>query len=103
MPKGTAAPVPFEAVTALEGIGRALRTSRLARRETIATAAERVGVADSTWQRIEAGDPSVGSGVLFAALVAYGYTEALMNLADESHDTEGQALQRQRMSMRGST
>jgi transcriptional regulator with XRE-family HTH domain len=101
MTKATSAPLSYEAAVTLEGLGKALKTSRLARRDTIAKAAGRIGVASSTWQRIEAGDPGIGSGVLLSALVTYGYSDVLMNLADERHDAEGQRLLRQSLPGRG--
>ena len=102
MAKDTRAPLPYEAAAALDAVGAALRASRLARNESISTAAARVGVADSTWQRIEAGDPGVGAGVLFAALSCYGYSEALFHLADPDNDIEGAAMRRTIHRQRGS-
>lgn len=102
MSKDTSAPIPYEATQALVSIGEALRSSRLARKEKIATAAERIGVATSTWQRIEAGDPGTSCGILFSALATYGYSEAMFALGNTDNDAEGKNLQRQSMPMRGS-
>lgn len=53
-------------------LGQRVRLGRLERRMPIAELAERVGVAEGTMRRVEAGDPTVALGIAFEAAVIVG-------------------------------
>jgi hypothetical protein len=91
----------FESTVALENIALGLRAARLARLESQATAAARVGVGLSTYQRMETpeGIAGVASGSVLTALCIYGYAADVVALGNPERDQEGRRLsttQRQR-------
>lgn len=57
---------------ALELLGKQIRLARKQRRMTEADLAERVGIARSTLQLVEKGDPKVEIGTVFEAAVLVG-------------------------------
>ena len=59
-----------------------------------------VGVAKSTYVRVEKGDPSVSMGVYAMALFVLGFGDAFANLVDASHDEEGLLFDAQRVPKR---
>lgn len=82
----------YEASSVAKAIGRGLRQARQRRRDSQEIAAQRVGVAISTWRRIEAGDPSVAWGTMLDALVKYGFETQVFALGDPARDAQGQLL-----------
>jgi hypothetical protein len=60
--------LPPSTVAALEKLGADLAVARLRRKESLKTWAARMGVSIPTLQRLEAGDPSVGIGIVATAL-----------------------------------
>ena len=70
MPKSPRAlsQLPPSTIGALEKLGADLAVARLRRKESLKTWANRMGVSIPTLQRIEAGDPSVGIGIVATAL-----------------------------------
>lgn len=94
-------PVSFQAQEALRTLGRNIRTARLRRGESEQTAAARSRVSRQTWRRLEEGAPGVGQGLLFEALIVYGFTEQLLELADPDLDVEGAARDAARRPKRG--
>jgi transcriptional regulator with XRE-family HTH domain len=90
----------YEAKSAATSIGRGLRQARQRRRDSQEVAAQRVGVAVSTWRRMEAGDPSVAWGVMLDALVKYGFESQVFALGDPALDAEGQLLDRKNLPQR---
>lgn len=84
----------FESISALDNIAYGLRKARLARSESQATAAQRLGVGISTYQRMESPDAiaSVASGTLLTALCLYGFSSDVLGLGDPARDLEGQRL-----------
>ena len=59
--------LPPATVAALEKLGADLAVARLRRKESLRSWAKRLGVTVSTLQRLEAGDPSVGVGIVATA------------------------------------
>lgn len=92
----------FDAAQALAQVGANLRTARLRRAETEAALAERIGVSRSTIVRLEKGDGGVSAALLFEALLQYGFSEQLFQLADPERDKVGQRLDAVRRPARGS-
>lgn len=88
MPKlsNAVASLPPATLGALELLGANLAVARLRRRESLKTWASRLGVSIPTLQRLEAGDPGVGMGILASALWLIGRDGALPELAAPEHD-----------------
>jgi len=78
--------MPPATVSALEKLGADLAVARLRRRESLKTWAKRLGVSVPTLQRLEAGDPGVGVGILATALWLIGRDAELGQLAAPEHD-----------------
>jgi transcriptional regulator with XRE-family HTH domain len=62
--------------------------------------AERIGVARSTYARIERGDPAVAMGAYAMALFVLGFGEALSDLVDARNDEQGLLLDKERLPRR---
>jgi transcriptional regulator with XRE-family HTH domain len=60
--------LPPSTTAALEKLGADLAVARLRRKESLRTWARRMGVSVPTLQRLEAGDPAVGIGIVATAL-----------------------------------
>ena len=60
--------LPPATAAAIEKLGADLAVARLRRRESLKTWAKRIGVSVPTLQRLEAGDPAVGIGIVATAL-----------------------------------
>ncbi len=70
----------------LEKLGADLAVARLRRKESLKTWASRMGVSVPTLQRLEAGDPGVGIGIVATALWLIQRDSELGNLAAPEHD-----------------
>ena len=79
--------LPPATAAALEKLGADLAVARLRRRESLKTWATRMGVSVPTLQRLEAGDPSVGIGIVATALWLIRRDGELGRLAAPEHDT----------------
>ena len=88
MPKTTRAILRLPPATAgaSEKLGADLAVARLRRKESLRSWAQRLGVTVSTLQRLEAGDPSVGIGIVASALWLIQRDGELRNLAAPEHD-----------------
>ena len=73
--------MPPAAVAAIEKLGADLAVARLRRKESLKTWAQRMGVSVPTLQRLEAGDPGVGIGIVVTALWLIQREGALAQLA----------------------
>ena len=67
-------------------LGADLAVARLRRKESLKTWATRMGVSVPTLQRLEAGDPGVGIGIVATALWLIQRDAELGNLAAPEHD-----------------
>ncbi len=76
----------------LNAIGVTLGVARRKRRWSVAIVAERVGVARTTYMRLEKGDPTVSIGVYAMALVLLGFGDFLAIPLHPPIDRDGQAL-----------
>ena len=70
----------------LEKLGADLAVARLRRKESLKTWASRMGVSVPTLQRLEAGDPGVGIGIVATALWLIQRDAELGQLASPEHD-----------------
>lgn len=88
MPKTARALLQLPPATAgaIEKLGADLAVARLRRKESLRSWAKRMGVTVSTLQRLEAGDPSVGIGIVATALWLVKRDGELRNLAAPEHD-----------------
>jgi hypothetical protein len=73
--------MPPATVAAIEKLGADLAVARLRRKESLKTWAQRMGVSVPTLQRLEAGDPGVGIGIVATALWLLQRDGALAQLA----------------------
>jgi transcriptional regulator with XRE-family HTH domain len=78
--------LPPATAAALEKLGADLAVARLRRKESLKTWAKRMGVSVPTLQRLEAGDASVGIGIVATALWLIQRDGELRNLAAPEHD-----------------
>ena len=88
MPKTARALVqlPPSTAAALEKLGADLAVARLRRKESLRSWAMRLGVSVATLQRLEAGDPSVGIGIVASALWLIQRDGELQSLAAPEYD-----------------
>ncbi|MET0348658.1 MAG: XRE family transcriptional regulator [Rhizobacter sp.] len=78
--------LPPATAAALEKLGADLAVARLRRKESLKTWASRMGVSVPTLQRLEAGDPAVGIGIVATALWLIQRDGELGQLAAPEHD-----------------
>jgi hypothetical protein len=78
--------LPPATAAAIERLGADLAVARLRRKESLRTWAARMGVSVPTLQRLEAGDPSVGIGIVATALWLIQRDGELAHLAAPEHD-----------------
>ena len=78
--------LPPATASAIEKLGADLAVARLRRKESLRTWAQRMGVSVPTLQRLEAGDPAVGIGIVATALWLIRRDGELGNLAAPEHD-----------------
>ncbi len=78
--------LPPATAGAIERLGADLAVARLRRKESLRSWAQRLGVSVPTLQRLEAGDPSVGIGIVATALWLINRDGALGSLAAPEHD-----------------
>lgn len=78
--------LPPATIAALEKLGADLAVARLRRKESLKTWAKRMGVSVPTLQRLEAGDPGIGIGIVATALWLLNRDGELRNLAAPEHD-----------------
>lgn len=92
--------LPAKVRRSLTKLGADLVVARKKRRLTIAMMAERVGVATSTYTRVEKGEPTVALGVYAMALFVLGFGDVLADLVDPSRDDHGLLLDAERLPKR---
>jgi DNA-binding XRE family transcriptional regulator len=92
--------LPVKVRRSLSKFGSDLALARRKRHLTTAMMSERLGVARSTYVRVEKGDPTVSMGVYAMALFALGFGDALGDLVDARHDEQGLLLDEQRVPKR---
>jgi transcriptional regulator with XRE-family HTH domain len=92
--------LPPSVKRSLTQFGADLATARRKRGLTAAAVAERMGVAKSTYRRVEKGDPTVMFGVYAMALFVLGFGDAFRDLIDPSRDDLGLMLDEGRLPKR---
>jgi hypothetical protein len=88
MPKSAKAilQLPPSTTAAIEKLGLDLAVARLRRKESLRSWAKRLGVSVPTLQRLEAGDPGVGIGIVATALWLIRRDGELAKLASPEQD-----------------
>ena len=92
--------LPVALRRSLVKFGGDIAVARRKRQLTVAMMAERLGVAKSTYLRVEKGDPSVSLGVYAMALFVLGFGDALGDLVDPRRDDQGLLLDVERLPKR---
>ena len=92
--------LPPKVRRSLKKFGADLALARRKRRLTTAMMCERLGVAKSTYVRVEKGDPTVSLGVFAMALFVLGFGDAFGDLVDASRDEQGLLLDEERIPKR---
>jgi DNA-binding XRE family transcriptional regulator len=92
--------LPTRVRRSLSKFGRDLSIARRKRHLTAAMMAERTGLANGTYLRIEKGDPSVAMGAYAMALFVLGFGEVFSGMADVRRDEEGLLMDEARLPKR---
>jgi transcriptional regulator with XRE-family HTH domain len=92
--------LPARVRRSLARFGADLAIARRKRRLTVAMMTERLGVAKSTYLRLEKGDPTVSLGVYAMALFVLGLGDALGDLVEPRRDAQGLLLEAERLPKR---
>lgn len=92
--------LPPKVKRALTKLGADIAIARKRRSLTTSMMAERIGVAKSTYLKIEKGDPSVSMGAFAMAFFALGFDEALSEILDARRDEQGFLLDAERLPKR---
>jgi transcriptional regulator with XRE-family HTH domain len=92
--------LPAHVRRSLTKFGADLSLARRKRRLTTRMMAERLGVSQSTYARVEKGDPTVSMGIYAMALFVLGFGAALNDLVDAGKDDQGLLLEAQRLPKR---
>lgn len=100
MKSGTADVLPTRLRRALTQFGKNISVARRRRRLTTAMMAERLGVARSTYHRVERGDPRVEIGTYMMTLWALGFGTPIAEIIDPRTDETGTALEAERLPKR---
>jgi DNA-binding XRE family transcriptional regulator len=92
--------LPPKIKRALAKLGADIAVARKRRSLTTAMMAERIGVAKSTYLKIEKGDPTVSMGAYAMAFFALGFDDALSEILDVKRDDQGLLLDAERLPKR---
>ncbi len=92
--------LPAKVRRSLEKLGRDIALARKKRSLTVNMMAERLGVAKSTYIRVEKGDPNVAMGTYAMALFVLGASDRLDDLLDPGGDDVGLLLDERRIPQR---
>jgi len=92
--------MPSRLRRSLVKLGADIALARRKRSLTTVMMAERLGVAKSTYLKIEKGDPSVAMGAYAMALFVLGFDDALGAIVDAKNDEQGLMLDAERVPKR---
>ncbi len=92
--------LPPKVKRALGKLGADLSLARRKRSLTALMMAERIGIAKSTYLKIEKGDPTVAMGAYAMAFFVLGFEEALNEIVDVRRDDQGLLLDADRLPKR---
>ena len=92
--------LPPKLTRSLVKFGADIRMARRKRKLTTLMMAERLGVAKSTYLRVEKGDPTVSLAAYAMALFVLGFGDAFGDLVDPARDQQGLLLDAERLPKR---
>ena len=92
--------LPPRVKRSLAKLGADIALARKKRSLTVNMMAERLGVAKSTYLKLEKGVPTVALGTYAMAFFVLGFGEVLGDVLDARHDERGLLLDRERMPKR---
>lgn len=92
--------LPAQLRRSLVKFGGDIAVARRKRTLTVAMMAERLGVAESTYRRVEKGDPTVSLGIYAMTLFILGFGNALGEIIDPRSDDQGLLLDEERLPQR---
>jgi hypothetical protein len=92
--------LPPRVKRALGKLGADIALARKKRSLMTMMMAERLGVAKSTYLKIEKGDPTVAMGAYAMTFFVLGFNEALTDIVDAKRDEQGLLLDAERMPKR---
>jgi DNA-binding XRE family transcriptional regulator len=92
--------LPMRVRRSLAKLGADIALARRKRSLTVQMMAERLGVAKSTYLKLEKGDPSVALGTYAMAFFVLGFDEVLGDILDARQDEQGLLLDQQRIPKR---
>jgi DNA-binding XRE family transcriptional regulator len=92
--------LPPKVKRALSKLGADIALARKKRSLTTVMMAERLGVAKSTYLKIEKGDPTVAMGAYAMTFFVLGVDEALGQIVDPRNDDQGLLLDAERLPKR---
>ena len=92
--------LPPKVKRALAKLGADVALARKKRSLTILMMAERLGVAKSTYLKIEKGDPTVAMGAYAMTFFVLGFGDALGEIVDPRRDDQGLLLDAERLPKR---
>jgi transcriptional regulator with XRE-family HTH domain len=92
--------LPSRVKRALGKLGADIALARKKRSLTTLMMAERLGVAKSTYLKIEKGDPTVAMGTYAMAFFVLGFDAALSEIVDPKKDEQGLLLDAERLPKR---
>ncbi|MGX7877230.1 hypothetical protein ACVDG5_035555 [Mesorhizobium sp. ORM6] len=92
--------LPPRVKRALGKLGADIALARKKRSLTVMMMAERLGIAKSTYLKIEKGDPTVAMGAYAMTFFVLGFDEALTKIVDAQRDEQGLLLDGERLPKR---
>jgi transcriptional regulator with XRE-family HTH domain len=92
--------LPPKVKRALAKLGADIALARKKRSLTTLMMAERLGVAKSTYLKIEKGDPTVAMGAYAMTFFVLGFDQALGEIVDPRRDDQGLLLDAERLPKR---
>ncbi len=98
--RSTAESLPSKLRRSLVKLGTDIAAARRKRGLTVMMMAERIGVAKSTYLKVEKGDPAVSMGTYAMALFVLGFGDALGDTVDPRRDDVGLLLDAERLPKR---
>ena len=97
MKSATSDTLPPKVRRSLVKLGQDVAIARKKRNLTTRMVAERIGVARSTYFKVEKGDPTVSMGVYAMTLFVLGFGEVLGEIIDARQDDQGYLLDTARL------
>jgi DNA-binding XRE family transcriptional regulator len=92
--------LPTKVRRSLAKFGGDIAIARRKRNLSVMMMSERLGVAKSTYFRVEKGDPTVSVGAYAMALFTLGFGDVLGDIVDPRRDDQGLLLDAQRLPKR---